>query len=377
MIIINLIFNFMLNNFTETELTNERWKDIDGYDGMYQVSDLGRVRSKHSGEWKVMRFSRNKSGYLSVNLSNNKEIKHFYVHRLVASAFITNNDDAKNEINHRNEIKSDNRVSNLEYCDRSYNLTYNDLQFRKKNSKRRKIEKLYDKNLSINENLELFKSNGIECSNCTVARLRKDLNLDRCYHQPKRNKVKYLYDPNLTYAQNLEIFRANGVPCSTSTLQKLRNDLGLLKKHNVCNEVKDLYDPNLTYQENLKVFKQNGVECSEKTIQKLRKDLGLTGYRTKYKQNKVRELYNPALSYKENLEIFKENGVECSEYIVTQLRKELNLSQPKPKDKRSKIKSLYNPELSIKENIKVFKENGISCSRNTVSRLRRDLGLIK
>ena len=361
-----------MKEFTDAELANERWRDVEGYDGMYQVSDLGRVRSKHSGEWKLMRFSRNESGYLSVNLSKNKEIKHFYVHRLVAQAFIPNDDETKTQINHRNECKSENKVSNLEYCTAQYNVTYNNLPFRKKNSKRLKIKDLYDQNLSINENLELFKSNGIECSNSTVARLRKDLNLDRCYHQPKRNEIKDLYDPNLTYAENLEIFKANGIECSTSTLQKLRNDLGLLKKHNVCNEIKDLYDPNLTYAENLEIFRANGIECSEKTVLRLRKDLGLNGSRPKYKQNKVRELYNPALSYKENLEIFKENGVECSEYIVTQLRKNLNLSQTK----RSKIKSLYNPELSINENIKVFKENGISCSRGTVIQLRRDLGLI-
>ena len=363
----------MFNNFTDTELTHEQWRDIFGYDGMYQVSDLGRVRSKHSGEWKVMGFGRNKSGYLSVNLSKNKEIKHFYVHRLVADAFIPNDDSSNTIINHRNEIKSDNRVSNLEWCDYKYNSTYNDIHLRRNNGKRRKIKHLYNPELTINENIELFKSNGIECSNCTVARLRKDLNLDRRYHQPKRNKVKDLYDPNLTYAENLEIFKANGVPCSMSTLQKLRNDLGLLKKHNVCNEVKDMYDPNLTYEQNIEIFKSNGIECSKSTIVKLRKDIKLDGSRPKYKQNKVRELYNPALSYKENLEIFKENGVECSEYIVTQLRKNLNLTQTK----RSKIKSLYNPELSINENIKVFKENGISCSRGTVIQLRRDLGLIK
>lgn len=314
----------MFNNFTETELTHEQWRDIDGYDGAYQVSDLGRVRSHKSGEWKVMRPAKNHNGYLSVNLSKNKEIKHFYVHRLVAQAFIPNDDESKTIINHKNEKPSQNFVNNLEWCDYKYNSTYNDIQYRKKNSKRHKIEKLYDPNLSIKQNIEIFKANGIECSNGVLLRFRKDLNLDRHYYQPKRSKVKGLYDPNLTYAENLEIFKANG------------------------------------------------IECSEKTVLRLRKDLGLNGSRTKYKQNKVRELYNPDLSYKENLEIFKENGVECSEYIVTQLRKELGLTN----NKRDKVKDLYNPELSINENIKVFKENGIECSRGTVIQLRRDLGLI-
>ena len=113
MIIINLIFNFMFNNFTETELTNERWKDIDGYDGMYQVSDLGRVRSHKSGEWKMMSGSKDSSGYLQVGLYKGKKAKLFSVHRLVAQAFIPNDDESKTQINHRNEDKTENKVSNL------------------------------------------------------------------------------------------------------------------------------------------------------------------------------------------------------------------------------------------------------------------------
>lgn len=50
-------------------LNKEQWIDVAGYDGMYQVSDLGRVRSKYSGEWKVLSASNNNSGYLQVQLS--------------------------------------------------------------------------------------------------------------------------------------------------------------------------------------------------------------------------------------------------------------------------------------------------------------------
>ena len=217
----------MLNNFTETELSHEQWKDIDGYDGMYQVSDLGRVRSKHSGEWKVMRFRRNKSGYLSVNLSKNKEIKHFYVHRLVASAFIPNDDDSKTVINHINEIKSDNRFWNLEYCTQQYNVTYNDLNWRRKNGKRRKIEKLYNPDLSIADNLDIFKSNGIECDEKTVRNLRKDLGLTKKHKF--RNELKDLYNPNLSSKENIEIFKANGFECCRQTILRLRKDLGLIQ----------------------------------------------------------------------------------------------------------------------------------------------------
>ena len=257
--------------YTDIELKNEQWRDIDGYDGMYQVSDLGRVRSKYSGEWKVMKVRKRRDGYLSVDLWKNGKKKHFLVHRLVAQAFIKNDDETKIYINHRNEVKTDNRVDNLEWCTAQYNVTYNDLQFRKKNSKRRKIEKLYDPNLTYQENIELFKSNGIECCRDTVTELRKDLGLTN----NKRDKLKYLYDPDLSIKQNIELFMANGIDCCEWTVWRLRKDLGLTRKYKFRNELQDLYDPNLSYDENLKVFKENGVECSKKVIFNLRKDLGL------------------------------------------------------------------------------------------------------
>lgn len=228
MIIINLIFNFMFNSFTETELAQERWRDIEGYDGMYQVSDLGRVRSKHSGEWKVMRAIKNSKGYLFVNLYKDGNIKHFLVHRLVAQAFIANNDSSKTLINHKNEIKTDNRVSNLEWCDNQYNTTYNDIHHRRI-TKRCKIKHLYDPNLSIAENIELFKANGIECGEQTVLNLRRDLKLIQPHPKYKRDKVKSLYNPDLTYNENLDIFKANGVECSRRVIKELRKDLGLIK----------------------------------------------------------------------------------------------------------------------------------------------------
>ena len=220
----------MIENFSKEELNNEQWKAIDGYDGLYEVSSLGRVRSKHSGEWKVMRQRKGGTDYWKINLSKNGNKKCFYVHRLVAKAFIPNSDENKTQINHRNEVKSDNRVSNLEYCTASYNNTYNDLHHRRNNPnyKRNKLKDLYDPNLTYNENIELFRANGIECAIDTILRLRRDLDLVR--HQPKRSKVKDLYDPNLTYKQNVELFRENGIECSTMVVKSIRRDLGLINK---------------------------------------------------------------------------------------------------------------------------------------------------
>ena len=165
--------------YTDIELKNEKWKDIDGYDGMYQVSDLGRVRSRYSGEWRVLRPGTNSVGYSTVSLHNNKKQNTIKVHRLVASAFIPNDDESKTQINHINEVKTDNRVTNLEWCDRSYNMSYNGLQKRRYHPKykRDEIRHLYNPELSIPKNLELLKANGIDCSRETVIRLRKDLGL--------------------------------------------------------------------------------------------------------------------------------------------------------------------------------------------------------
>lgn len=104
----------------------EIWKDIDGYDGRYQVSNMGRVKSvKPRGEDIEIVFSccPNAAGYPVVNLQKDKKKKTFFVHRLVALAFIPNPNNFK-LINHKNEIKSDNRAENLEWCDAKYNSQY-------------------------------------------------------------------------------------------------------------------------------------------------------------------------------------------------------------------------------------------------------------
>ena len=265
-----------MEEFSKTELEQERWKDIDGYDGAYQVSDLGRVRSRKSGEWRVMRLSKSINGYAQVGLNKNRKQKRFYVHRLVAQAFIPNCDESKIIINHIDECKQNNRFDNLEWCDYPYNLKYNDIHHRRINSKFNQLKNLYNPELSINDNIKLFSANGIECCSDTIWRVRKDLGL--IDHKTKLDKIRPLYNPDLTYAENINIFKANGIECGVKTLWKLRKDLKLKRvRHNYKrNEIKPLYNPDLTIRENLELFKSNGIECSESTVWKLRQDLGLT-----------------------------------------------------------------------------------------------------
>lgn len=101
----------------------EIFKDIEGYEGLYQVSNYGRVKSLHYGKEKILRQQVN-FGYCCVYLRNqNKERKNCLVHRLVAQMFIENPNNYK-EVNHIDEDKTNNHVTNLEWCTPKYNANY-------------------------------------------------------------------------------------------------------------------------------------------------------------------------------------------------------------------------------------------------------------
>ena len=266
-----------MKEFKDTELAQEQWRDVEGYDGAYQVSDLGRVRSLKFGKTRVLRPGKTKDGYLRVDLYRNGKYKHSLVHRLVAQAFIPNDDETKTQINHRDECKHNNRVSNLEYCTAQYNNTYNDLHLRKNYHKiTDEIKPIYRKELSIKENLELFRLNGIECSRQSIWKLRKELGL--IDHKTKRDEIRTIYNPTLSIADNLELLRRQGIECSKDTVVRLRKDLKLndSRPNYKLNKLKKLYDHNLTYQQNIELFKANGIECGGGTIYRLRRELGLT-----------------------------------------------------------------------------------------------------
>ena len=98
----------------------EIYKDIQGYEG-YQISNHGNVKSNSTG--KVLKCYKNDNGYLRVTLSKQGKLKHHQIHRLVAQAFIENPNNYE-EVNHKDEDKTNNHVTNLEWCTRSYNINY-------------------------------------------------------------------------------------------------------------------------------------------------------------------------------------------------------------------------------------------------------------
>jgi len=94
----------------------EIWKDIPWYKWIYQVSNLWNIKSlnyNNTKEEKIMRICENRDGYFKISLSNKIKRNWYFVHRLVMLTFVW---ESNLQVNHKNWIKSDNRLENLEYC---------------------------------------------------------------------------------------------------------------------------------------------------------------------------------------------------------------------------------------------------------------------
>ncbi|MDT9337789.1 NUMOD4 domain-containing protein [Clostridium perfringens] len=107
-------------------MVSEEWRDIEGYEGLYQISSLGKVNSlnyNNSKKEKLLKPVKYNSGYLIVCLYKNGIMKRIPVHRLVALAFIPNFEN-KPYVNHKDENKSNNTLENLEWCTAKENANY-------------------------------------------------------------------------------------------------------------------------------------------------------------------------------------------------------------------------------------------------------------
>lgn len=121
-------------NLSLENLENEIWLPVVGFEGLYEVSSLGRVKSLRNryGTYreKILKQGKYKDGYLKVLLYKDEKKKTCRVNRLVAIAFIDNPNNFRC-VNHKDENKTNNCVDNLEWCTHQYNLNYGTAQARR------------------------------------------------------------------------------------------------------------------------------------------------------------------------------------------------------------------------------------------------------
>lgn len=153
----------------------EIWKDIQGYEGLYQVSNLGKVKSLYKN--KILKPRIKENDYLIVSLYKDREDKKFYIHRLVANAFIPNPEN-KGYVNHKNFDKSDNTLENLEWVTRIENFRHYKNSYKWNTTFSARDKKLVSKTL---HRAKQYKSKIIELyqENYNIKDIAKKLKLGR------------------------------------------------------------------------------------------------------------------------------------------------------------------------------------------------------
>ena len=161
-------------------MEEEHWKDIEGYEGLYEVSDQGRVRSlnyHHTGRVQLLKPQMNTWGYLHVVLCKDGKRKFCRLHRLVAQAFLVNPLGLP-ELNHIDENKQNNCVDNLEWCSAKENSNHGTRNARIAAAKNKPVEqRTKDGRLLTTwpSLMEAWRQTGIDyanISNCCNGKLR-------------------------------------------------------------------------------------------------------------------------------------------------------------------------------------------------------------
>lgn len=138
----------------EELLIKEEWKDIKNYEGLYQISNLGRVKKINKSNIIICKPSIDTSGYKQIVLTKNKKRKSYKIHRLIAQAFIPNPNNLP-QINHKDENKLNNDVSNLEWCTLQYNCNYGSRNYRCTRHRQHKVQQYNKQNNLVREYLSL------------------------------------------------------------------------------------------------------------------------------------------------------------------------------------------------------------------------------
>lgn len=126
----------------------EVWKDVPGYEGLYQASNIGRIKSITYRTEHILKPATHRCGYLWVILTNGKIRKTLYVHRLVCLAFIGNPEN-KETVNHKDGVRNNNHVSNLEWATMAENTKHAFAYLNRTPSMRGKFGKLHHASIPV------------------------------------------------------------------------------------------------------------------------------------------------------------------------------------------------------------------------------------
>ena len=157
----------------------EQWKAIDGYEGIYEVSDLGRIKSlnyKRTRKEKILKPRKHTCGYLMVSLYKDGKVEQPKIHRLVAEAFIPNPNNL-DTVNHKDEVKTNNTVTNLEWMSIKDNNNYGTHNKRVGESLSKQVQ-MFDKSTgellaTFPSTIEAWRVTGIHKSNISKCCLGK------------------------------------------------------------------------------------------------------------------------------------------------------------------------------------------------------------
>ena len=155
-------------------MIEEQWLNISGYEGLYQISNFGRVKSFYFKNHRILKPHKVK-GYSNVELYKNKKKKQFYIHRLVMENFCPIENMNVLDVNHKDEDKSNNHISNLEWMTHKDNLNYGSraekarMKMQGKNSSRSKKVRCIEKNVIYEALREAERQLGIPATNISKA----------------------------------------------------------------------------------------------------------------------------------------------------------------------------------------------------------------
>lgn len=155
-------------------MIEEQWLDIPGYEGFYQISNFGRVKSFYFKNPRILKPHKVK-GYSNVELYKNKEKKQFYIHRLVMENFCPIENMSMLDVNHKDEDKSNNHISNLEWMTHKDNLNYGSraekarIKMQGRNSPRSKKVRCIEKDVIYEALREAERQLGIPATNISRA----------------------------------------------------------------------------------------------------------------------------------------------------------------------------------------------------------------